>query len=77
MMCIEIAAKKVRPSTSRLITGVLPVTSLLDPLGLSTQVTDQWNFAGVTPEWSDSGEPAVEVTSGTPVINLLVLGLPF
>ena len=27
--------------------------------------------------WSDSGEPAQKVTGGTPVINGLVLGLPF
>ena len=50
---------------------------MLAPLSLTTQVPDQQIFTGVTPEWSDSGEPEVKVTGGTPVINWLVLGLPF
>ena len=35
------------------------------------------NFAGVTPEWSDTEEPAVKVTGSTLVIKLQVLGLSF
>ena len=46
-------------------------------LSLTPQVPDQWKFAGQVPEWSDSEEPAQKVTGGTPVINPLVLGLPF
>ena len=50
---------------------------MLAPQCLTTQVTDQWNFAGVTPEWSHTEEPALAGTCDLPVINLLVLGLPF
>ena len=44
---------------------------------LTTQVSDQWIFTFPTPEWSDSGVPAVAVTGDTSVINWLVLGLSF
>ena len=50
---------------------------MLAPLSLTTQVTDQRISTGVTPEWSDSGTPAQVCTWDTPVINRLVLGLPF
>ena len=42
-----------------------------------TQLGDQWNFTGVTPEWSDSEEPAQVGTCDLPVIKWQVLGLPF
>ena len=40
-------------------------------------VGDQWNFTGGEPEWSDCEEPVQKVNGATPVINTLVLGLPF
>ena len=58
-------------------TGKRRSLSALVPLSLTTQVTDQWKFAGQVPEWSDSGTPAQKVTGSTPVINRLVLGLLF
>ena len=56
-MCIEIAAKKDRPSTSQVI------------LSLTNQVPDQWKFAGQVPEWSDCEEPAVAVTGNLPILT--------
>ena len=59
--------------------GVLEINTVIQGTGrgLTTQVPDQWIFTGVTPEWSDSEGPAKKVTGGLPVINWLVLGLPF
>ena len=74
-MHVQIVAKKVRPSTSGLITGVPPVTYTVLPLRLTSRVTDQWNFTGATPEWSDSEVPALAGTCDLPVIKPLVLGL--
>ena len=66
----KIAVGKGRPSTCHLIIG-------RSPLSLTTQVTDQWEFAGQVPEWSDSEAPAQVGTSDLPVIKWQVLGLPF
>ena len=71
-MHVQIAAKKVRPSTSGLITGRSQVPAIVAPLSLTTQVPDQWIFTGGTPE-----VPAQKVSGGTTVINPLVLGLTF
>ena len=64
--------EKGRPSTCHLITGRSQA-----PLSLTTQVTNQWRFAGQVPEWSDSEEPAQVGTCDLPVIKWQVLGLPF
>ena len=50
---------------------------MLAPQCLTTQVPDQWISTGLTPEWSDTGEPALAGTCDLPVINPLVLGLTF
>ena len=68
-MCVQIAAKKGRPGTSQLITGM--TLSLLAPQSLTTQVPDQRLFTGTTPEWSDCEVPALVGITGQ------VLGLPF
>ena len=47
------------------------------PLSLTSQVPDQRIFTGVTPEWSDSEEPAQVGTCDLPVIKGQVLGLLF
>ena len=54
----KIAVEKCRPSSSQVFKGRSAVTFWLAPLSLTSQVPDQWNFTGGTPEWSDSGEPA-------------------
>ena len=61
---------------SQVSTGKRRPLSPLVPLGLTSQVPDQWIFTGGTPEWSDSEVPAQKVTGDLPVIRL-VLGLPF
>ena len=68
-ICVQIAAKKGRPSTCHLITGRSQVPASAGVPSLTTQVTDQWKFAGQLPEWSDSGTPALAGTGDTPVIN--------
>ena len=49
----------------------------LAPHSLTTQVTDQWKFAGQAPEWSDCEVPALVGSCNLPVIKWQVLGLPF
>ena len=43
---------------SQVITGKRRSLSALVPVSLTTQVPDQQNFTGATPEWSDSQAPA-------------------
>ena len=50
---------------------------MLVSLSLTTQVTDQWKFAGQLPEWSDSEEPVQVGTCNLPVIKWQVLDLLF
>ena len=42
---------------------------MLASLSLTTQVTDQWKFAGQVPERSDSEAPVEKVTDDLPVIT--------
>ena len=59
------------------LTQVPPVGPAPGSGWLHTQVGDRWHFTGHLPKWSDCEEPAVAATGGLPVINRLVLGLPF
>ena len=47
---------------SQVITGKRRSLSVLAPVSLTTQVPDQQNFTGATPEWSDSQALAQKVT---------------
>ena len=68
-MCIQIAAKKNRPSTSHVNTGVLPVTVTAGPSESDHSGMTSAKFHWSVPEWSDTGEPAVAGTRDLPVIN--------
>ena len=56
------SGKRQASYQSQVIAGRRRSLSALAPVSLTTQVPDQKNFTGATPEWSDSQAPAQKVT---------------